>query len=163
MSAVRIRPAVPEDAEALADLYWEARQAAVPAIPRPVHSRASIGWWMREVILVERSAWLALDRDEVVGLLVLADPDWLDQLYVAPARQGQGIGGRLLELALTELGGRARLWCFESNTGAPVLRASRVRRGGADGRRQRGGCARHPVCGGHPRALSRLLRGQTAL
>jgi GNAT superfamily N-acetyltransferase len=116
MSAVRIRPAGPEDAEALADLYWQARQAAVPAIPPPAHSRASIGWWMREVVLVERRAWLALDGDEVVGLLVLADPDWLDQLYVAPAHQGQGIGGSLLELALTELGGHARLWCFESNT-----------------------------------------------
>jgi len=48
---------------------------------------------------------------------VLED-DWLDQLYVDPARTGQGIGTRLLEIARRERPVGLRLWTFQSNEGA---------------------------------------------
>ena len=35
-----------------------------------------------------------------------------------PTAQGRGIGTSLLDLAVEELGGAARLWCFQSNTAA---------------------------------------------
>jgi hypothetical protein len=34
---IEIRPATQDEASAVADLYWRAREAAVPAIPPSVH------------------------------------------------------------------------------------------------------------------------------
>lgn len=113
-----LRLAGPADADALTDLYWRCRQAAVPAIPPPVHSRSDTAVWMRDTVLVERHTWVASYDGRVVGMLVLDGPDWVDQLYVDPEVQGRGIGTRLLELALSELGDGGRLWCFESNARA---------------------------------------------
>jgi ribosomal protein S18 acetylase RimI-like enzyme len=115
---IEIRPARATDAAAVAALYWDVRQASVPAIPPPVHSRESITEWMREVVLPERHTWVAVHEGTIVGMLVIEDPDWIDQLYVDPAFQSHGIGSRLLMLALEQLHGRARLWCFQSNEAA---------------------------------------------
>jgi GNAT superfamily N-acetyltransferase len=129
MSPVRIRRATVEDATEVADLYWRARQAAVPAIPPPAHPRGDVTRWIRDVVLPAQRTWIATraaDADasdtaaegSVVGVLVVEDPDWIDQLYVDPEQQHRGIGSELLALALEQLDGRARLWCFRSNTAA---------------------------------------------
>ena len=44
--------------------------------------------------------------------------DWVDHLYVDPARTGRGIGSRLLAVAKHERPHGLRLWTFASNTGA---------------------------------------------
>ncbi|MCA1781422.1 MAG: N-acetyltransferase family protein [Dermatophilaceae bacterium] len=119
-SRIEIRPARPSDAADLADLYWRARQTSVPAIPPPVHPRESITEWMRETVLVERRTWVPIDAHQIVGILVIEDPDWIDQLYVEPDLLGRGIGTLLLRQALQHTRGPARLWCFQSN--APARR-----------------------------------------
>lgn len=53
---------------------------------------------------------------ELVGIVAL-QPSWLDQLYVLPGRQGEGIGKALLDVAKnanTELS----LWTFQRNASA---------------------------------------------
>ncbi|MEJ7695737.1 MAG: GNAT family N-acetyltransferase [Candidatus Limnocylindrales bacterium] len=45
-----------------------------------------------------RRTWVVVDGDEIVGMLSLR-PGWVDHLYVAPDRRGEGIGRRLLDLA----------------------------------------------------------------
>ena len=115
---IALRPARAPDAAAVAALYWDVRQASVPAIPPPVHSRESITDWIREVVLPERHTWVAIHEGTIVGMLVIEDPDWIDQLYVDPTFQSHGIGSRLLMLALEHLHGHARLWCFQSNGAA---------------------------------------------
>ncbi len=49
---------------------------------------------------------------------------WIDQLYVLPSRQGQGLGGRLLDVAKQ---GRAelRLWTFQRNLAARAFYGAR--------------------------------------
>ena len=42
-----VRPATPEDADALASLYLAAREAAFPAIPPSVHPPDDVRRWMR--------------------------------------------------------------------------------------------------------------------
>jgi GNAT superfamily N-acetyltransferase len=43
-------------------------------------------------------------------------PGWVDQLYVAPDRLGEGIGRRLLELAQSRAGADGlQLWTFQVN------------------------------------------------
>lgn len=75
---------------------------------------------MRETVLVERHTWVAIDAHRIVGILVIEDPDWIDQLYVEPDLLGRGIGTLLLRQAFEHTRGPARLWCFQSN--APARR-----------------------------------------
>ena len=119
-TAVETRAARPEDASAIADLYWRTRQAAVPSIPPPVHPRESVTRWIREVVLPQRHVWVATEgtTGAIVGMLVIEDPDWIHQLYVDPTAQDRGIGTLLLQRALEHTHGPARLWCFQANTAA---------------------------------------------
>ncbi len=50
---------------------------------------------------------------------------WLDDLYVAPAFAGQGIGSALLDLAKAQRPQGFCLWVFESNTPARNFYARR--------------------------------------
>ena len=63
--------------------------------------------------------WLACDEDGAPAGLVALTPGWVEQLYVEPARTGQGIGSALLAFAQGAGGaGELQLWTFASNTGA---------------------------------------------
>lgn len=120
-----VRPATPEDADVLTDLYLDARAAAYPAIPRLVHPPHDVRRWMRshfetpgtEVWLAERSPGAGGPDPRTVGLLLLED-DWVHSLYVAPGLTGQGIGTVLLDLAKSRRPAGLGLWVFETNTGA---------------------------------------------
>lgn len=114
---MEIRRAGPEDSFEIADLWLRSRQAAVPAIPPPVHSDDEIRTWFAEVVLPHREVWTATTDNVIVGLLVLHG-DWVDQLYVAPGWTSTGIGSRLLALAKQRRPAGLQLWTFQSNTGA---------------------------------------------
>lgn len=112
-----LRAAVTEDAEVLAELFVGAREAAFPAMPRPVHEPGAIRGWFAELLGGDRETWVAERAGEVVGYLVL-DPGWLDSIYVRRDLTGHGIGGVLLDLAKSLRPDGFGLWVFESNAGA---------------------------------------------
>ncbi len=113
-----LRRATVEDADALGTLFLTAREAAYPAIPRPVHPEADVRRWLRERLDAEGAElWLA-ERDDVPVALLLLEDDWVHSLYVDPALTGQGIGSALLDLAKSLRPDGLGLWVFESNTGA---------------------------------------------
>lgn len=95
---MNLRPSTPGDAEPLARLWLESWNS-IGLAGRAVHLPE----------LVERASQELADRWEVtlaeqdgrlVGFLALAPAEQrLDQLFVAPAAQGHGIGLRLLGLA----------------------------------------------------------------
>ena len=117
---VSVRPAGPGDADALAGLFLDAREAAYPAMPRPVHPPDEVHRWMRGRLDEPAcEVWLAERDGRPAGLLLLEDA-WVHSLYVDPALLGQGIGSLLLELAKSRRPRRLGLWVFESNT--PALR-----------------------------------------
>jgi len=113
-----VRPAGAEDADALAALFLDARAAAYPAIPRPVHPPDDVHrWWRGRVEAPGCEVWLAEeDEGRPLGLLLL-EADWLHSLYVAPDRTGEGIGSLLLDLAKTRRR-RLGLWVFVTNAAA---------------------------------------------
>lgn len=50
---------------------------------------------------------------------------YIENLYVLPWEQNKGYGTRLLDFAIGECGGRARLWVLSNNPGAHRLYARR--------------------------------------
>jgi GNAT superfamily N-acetyltransferase len=113
-----VHPAEAADADALAALYLDAREAAYPAMPRPVHPPEDVRHWWRTRFEVDGAeVWLAERDGSAVALLLLED-SWLHSLYVDPALTGQGIGGALLDLAKALRPGGLGLWVFETNVGA---------------------------------------------
>jgi ribosomal protein S18 acetylase RimI-like enzyme len=113
-----VRPADADDAEALATLFTEAREAAYPSMPRPVHPPADVRRWFRSRVEDEDAeVWLA-ERDAVPVAVLLLEDSWLHSLYVAPGLTGQGIGTVLVDLAKSLRPGGIGLWVFESNQGA---------------------------------------------
>ncbi len=113
----QIRRAELDEAGVVGELYWRAREAAVPAIPPSVHPHDDVLEHFATVVLPHHDTWVAVDAGDVVGLLVL-EPGWIDHLYVEPARTGQDIGSRLLDHAKQEQPDGLDLWAFQSNTGA---------------------------------------------
>ena len=110
-----VRRAEAADAEALADLFVDAREAAYPSMPRLVHAPEDVRRWFRSrVESDDADVWLA-ERDAVPVALLLLEDAWLHSLYVAPALTGQGIGAVLLDLAKRLRPDGIGLWVFETN------------------------------------------------
>jgi GNAT superfamily N-acetyltransferase len=115
----RIRRADLVESDRLAGLMLQVRLDNVPAIPPPLHPLDDMRRWMRDVVFARYEVWTAEEADgELVGMLVLGRPDWVEHLYVAASHTGQGLGSRFLALAEDELAGDIQLWTFQSNVGA---------------------------------------------
>ena len=69
------------------------------------------------VILVERDVWVAVKEGAVVGFLAL-EGECLENLYVDPTSQNQGVGHALLEFAQQRSPARLELWTFVANEGS---------------------------------------------
>jgi ribosomal protein S18 acetylase RimI-like enzyme len=111
-----LRPAETSDLMAIAEVHLAARAAAVPAMPPLVHGPDEVRAFHAGLDLDERDLWVAV-HGHVVGYVELKGA-WLDDLYVEPAAQGQGIGTALLDLAQSLRPDGFCLWVFETNLGA---------------------------------------------
>ena len=112
-----LRRAGAQEALAIAGVWLRSRAAAVPEIPRPVHTDDEVRAWFQNVVLPEREVWVADDGQCIVAVLVLED-EWIDQLYVEPGHTGRGIGGQLLAIAKRQRPSALRLWTFQANVSA---------------------------------------------
>ena len=114
-----VRPGISDDIEACAEVHSGAR-AAWSFLAHEPHTRAETLDWMRHVVFATRRVWVALVQGEIAGYLSL-DGDCVTGLYVAPDRQGRGIGTALLDLAKGEETTGLTLFVFEANTDAISL------------------------------------------
>jgi GNAT superfamily N-acetyltransferase len=108
-----VRRAVDSDAAAVAEVWLRAFAAALPGVRR-AHTDDEVRSWFREVVVPGQGTWVATVEDSVVGMMVVDGED-LDQLYLDPAWQGQGIGGRLVHLAKQLSPAGLVLWTFQVN------------------------------------------------
>jgi GNAT superfamily N-acetyltransferase len=111
-----IRPARPEEARAIADLWLESRRAAVPAIPPVAYSDDEVREHVAGEFVRGRPVWVAESAGRLVAMMVL-DAGWVEQLYVRPGWTSQAIGSRLLGRAMADQRS-LQLWAFVTNTGA---------------------------------------------
>jgi len=116
MDDVELRTAAAADAGAIADVYLASFRATYDF---PItHSDEQVRQWIADVVLPTQEVWVAVTtRGEVVALLALT-PDMIDQLYVAPAWTGGGIGSRLVALAKARRPGGLDLYTFQVNARA---------------------------------------------
>ena len=67
-------------------------------------------------MLADNAVWVAEADGALAGFIAFAN-GWVNQLYVDPAFQGQGVGRALLAIAQREES-PLRLWAFAANTPA---------------------------------------------
>ncbi|MFJ5043367.1 GNAT family N-acetyltransferase [Streptomyces sp. NPDC088719] len=118
---VRLRPATPQDAEAVTRVFLASRAAAMPYLPR-VHSDADTRAWITHVVLpTSTGVWVAEEAGgsgELLGFAVLAGDDELDHLYLRPDALRRGIGSRLLAEVRGAAKGALELYVFQRNAAA---------------------------------------------
>ena len=119
-----LRPAVPDDLPAIAELYLRVREATVPSMPAQIHTAEEVHAYVGGWDLDRRDVWLAEDDGEPAAFMVV-EGDWLNSLYVLPARSGQGVGSALLDVAKSLRPGGFCLWVFESNQPARSFYSAR--------------------------------------
>lgn len=100
MPEIAIRRARPADLEAAVGVWerarWDAQQPRLRA--RMKHSHEDNLRHFRDVVMRENEVWLAVEDDEIVGLLALGEHR-VDQLHVEPRCQGREVGTGLLDRA----------------------------------------------------------------
>lgn len=114
-----LRPATPDDAAAVAEVYLASRRslASVPF----VHTDDETWEWIARVVMTKFHVTVAAEGGTIVGMLATSHGEtthWVEHLYVHPAATGQGIGTRLLAEAMRDLGPPIRLHTFQCNEGA---------------------------------------------
>ena len=115
-----LRQALPEDADALAQILRAAMRDAMPWLPE-LHTPDEDRWFIRETVLPEKEVWVA-ERDGVVtGFTALGTRggvEFMEHIYVAPEHQRRGIGSELMVHAKERRPAGFRLWVFQRNAGA---------------------------------------------
>jgi len=110
---VSIRPAVANDATAVADVYLASFHATYD-FPL-AHTDDQVRGWIRETVIAGGGTWVALDADGAVVAMMAVAQGELDQLYVRPDRLGEGIGWRLLHRAKEQSPAGLSLYTFQVN------------------------------------------------
>jgi GNAT superfamily N-acetyltransferase len=111
---ITLRPAVAGDVESIVAVQLSSRAAA--AMPPGVHPEHEVRAWLTERLDLDE-VWAA-EVDGEVAAYARFTQTWLDDLFVAPAHAGQGLGSALLDLVKAQHPGGFCLWVFEMNVPA---------------------------------------------
>lgn len=112
--AIAITAATAADAPAIAAIHLAARRTAMPYL-RQVHDDQETRAYFAAVVADRPGCWWVARRGGAIAGYALLRGEWLEHLYVAPARQGAGLGAALLAHAKAMSPGALRLWTFQRN------------------------------------------------
>jgi GNAT superfamily N-acetyltransferase len=107
----RLREEEMDQAAVIHRTAFDERLPWLAALHTPAEDRA----FFRDRVFVECEVWGAFDG-ELIGFIAFRE-GWIDQLYVAPDRQRQGVGATLLQIAKAASSSLS-LWTFQRNPGA---------------------------------------------
>jgi GNAT superfamily N-acetyltransferase len=110
-----IRHAVLADMAAVAVLHRLTMRTSLPFLPH-LHSPEDDLAFFRERLFPTNDVWVAEQDGASIGYAAHAD-GWLNQLYVHPDHQGQGIGAALLAEVMAGVDS-LQLWTFQNNASA---------------------------------------------
>ncbi|TIR20562.1 MAG: GNAT family N-acetyltransferase [Mesorhizobium sp.] len=114
---ISLRQAKISDATAIAKLLRASLNAFewMPVLHTPQQDL----FFIRDILLPNQQVTVATAGGRIVGFIAV-NGDWVEQLYLDPARTGQGIGSRLLAEATADMS-VVKLNCFQANTGARLF------------------------------------------
>jgi GNAT superfamily N-acetyltransferase len=121
--AFSLRPLAVADSDAVARVYRIAYDERLPWLAGR-HTPEQDRWFFRERVFAELELVGAFANDELIGFIAFRE-GWIDQLYVLPERQSQGVGTALLAAARARFA-RFELRAFKRN---PTARAFYLARG----------------------------------
>ncbi|MFL5297961.1 MAG: GNAT family N-acetyltransferase [Phenylobacterium sp.] len=107
-----LRPAEATDAAAIGALHHHTMKTSLPFLPE-LHTAEDVVGYVAGRLMPANEVWVAVE-DGVVAGYVAYTADWVNQLYVHPGWQGQGIGPRLLAQAMSDRRPK-QLWTFQQN------------------------------------------------
>lgn len=110
-AAVTLRPAAPDDAEAIAALFSASRRLL--AFLPELHSVEEDRQFIRDMVMPDCVVTVAVHDGAIAGFIAERD-GWIEHLYVGPHRLGAGVGSALLAQAQNR-NERLDLWCFAAN------------------------------------------------
>lgn len=97
--AVHLRPYHPDDCAAVVQLWYESWHHNFPDLSHP-WTYAQWRERFQDKVTAHASIWIAESADQIAGFIVLREINGcLDQIFVAPALQHQGVGTTLLNKA----------------------------------------------------------------
>lgn len=113
-----LRKALNDDAQKVAEVYIRTRRASIPFIPPYVHTDDEVREWISSIVIPMQDTWVAETEEREIVAMMSLENGWIDQLYVDPAWNGQGIGSSMIQLAKERYPNGIQLWTFESNIDA---------------------------------------------
>ncbi len=116
-----IRPATPQDVEAVARLFRVVRTACLPYLP-DLHTPAEEETFFRDRVFRDCTVWVG--GEAAVDGFCAWRPGWVDHLYIRPDCHGKGLGTALLSGAMAAHS-KLRLWVFQRNAQALRFYAAR--------------------------------------
>jgi GNAT superfamily N-acetyltransferase len=114
-SELNIRKLERADMDAAARVHRISFDHALPWLTG-LHTPDEDRWFYRERMFSECTLWGTFDGDAMTGVIAFQD-DWIEQLYVLPEAQGQGVGTALLDIA-KRTSDHLQLWTFQRNAQA---------------------------------------------
>ena len=112
-----LRAATPEDAEAVTRVLVESRQSFLPYAPSP-HSAAEALEWVKLHLIPAGGVTVAVIDGKIAAMLAVSEDDnsaWVEQMYLLPGYENQGIGTQLLRFAHDSVKRPIRLYTFQQN------------------------------------------------
>jgi len=115
-----LRAAILEDKDAVAHVLMESRRTFLPYAPSP-HTAAETLDWVAQRLIPDGRVTVTVKAGELVAIIAVSEDEsnaWIDQLYVLPGYENQGLGSSLLRFAHESLKRPVRLFTFQQNTGS---------------------------------------------
>lgn len=109
---ISIRPAAPEDAEAIGRLFATSRRV-LTFLPE-LHTVDEDIAYIRDRVMAECLVTVALRDGNIVGFMA-EKPGWVEHFYMDASQLRTGIGSVLIEVA-KHRNPSLELWCFRDNT-----------------------------------------------
>ena len=92
------RAAILEDKDAVAHVLMESRRTFLPYARSP-HTEAETLDWVAQQLIPDGRVTVTVKEKKLVAILAVSEDEsyaWIDQLYVLPGYENQGLGSRLL-------------------------------------------------------------------
>jgi len=116
---LQVRRVSPSEVPRASEMYVRSLVTLLSSILRPEQIRVEDDYRNHFVtkIAKDTEVWVAMRDERLIGILAMKD-EWIDQLYVDPAAQRQGVGSAMVAQAKLLCSDGLRVVTLQRNSGA---------------------------------------------